>query len=137
MSDVVQYIIIRKDLDMPVGKIASQAAHASMSVFLSKGVLSNSRSDYPSTFHNKLLVDIDADMKEWIEGDFTKIVLYVKSEHHLDNLYTEAYSEGFPCSLITDNGTTVFDGVKTKTAMAIGPCKRSTVKHLVGKLRLL
>jgi len=135
MSNIAQYIIVRDDLKMPAGKIASQAAHASISVFLNRGHFEYN----PKGAIGKanFIVDVDTAMEEWITKDFTKIVLVGKSESQLIDLYDHAKLKGYPCSMIRDNGQTVFDGRITLTAVAIGPIDKETVKYLVGDLRLL
>jgi len=128
-KDIVQYIIIRKDLNMRKGKMVAQGAHASM------GVIFN----YLHEVNDKTLklINIPEDMMEWINGTFTKICVCVNSEEELISLHEQAIVNDFPCSLIKDKGLTEFHGIETKTAIAIGPIERTKVKHLVGDLKLL
>jgi PTH2 family peptidyl-tRNA hydrolase len=42
-----------------------------------------------------------------------------------------------PVVLIEDAGLTMFNGVKTKTCLAIGPAKDSEIDEITGSLKLL
>ena len=133
-----QVILVRTDLNMPAGKIASQVAHASMKVFFDQAVI-----DRPFGDDKPIMVTpMTEDMVTWKEGEFLKIVLAVNSEEQLLSLYAKAVHAGLPASLIQDNGHTVFKGVKTFTTVAIGPADPALIDELTGansgnKLRLL
>ena len=130
---VKQVIVVRKDLNMRKGKLAAQVAHASMKVFFDRlsyiGKNDRGLEEYSMTVSNE--------MKEWIEGSFTKIVVYVNSEEELDDLATFASFHGLPWALIKDNGYTEFHGVPTITALAIGPADSSELDVLTGHLPLM
>lgn len=132
MARVKQVIVVRKDLNMRKGKIASQCAHASMKVFFDR---LNPVGDYLDVVQYSLT--ITKEMKEWVEGTFTKVVVYVNSEEELDDLATLASVAGIPYALITDNGNTEFHGVPTKTALAIGPDESEAIDVITGNLPLL
>lgn len=140
-----QWIIIRKDLKMRKGKIASQAAHASMKVIFDLWKYEDVNISDRNQMERKLIpqrwyglkIDHDSALFKWISGTFTKITLSVDSEEELLELYNKAKEEGLPCSLVEDRGLTEFNGVKTKTAIAIGPAYPSQVQHLTGELKML
>lgn len=137
MGNIKQVILVRSDLNMGPGKIASQVAHASMKVFFDRSevmVLSKLLGMPGSNFLTVPLNDIE---KEWVEGIFTKIVLEVKNEKKLLEAYEKANAAGLPCSLIQDNGLTVFDMVKTYTAVAIGPAASEDIDKITKKFRLM
>jgi PTH2 family peptidyl-tRNA hydrolase len=118
-----QVIVMRKDLNMRKGKIASQAAHASMGAILSEGMVTYAPEGlggggYPESY--EIPLDREA-LVDWLRGSFTKICVYVNSEEELDAVYTKAKRVGLIACLITDNGKTEFGGVPTKTCCAIGP----------------
>ncbi len=123
-----QIIIVRKDLDMPPGKLAAQVAHASMAPILKQ------------CENHGLSMSLDLikyqDTKEWIFGIFRKIVLYVKSEEALLKKYHELEDAGFNVSLIQDAGYTVF-GEPTYTCIGIAPEKSSKIDPYVKRLQLL
>lgn len=140
-----QWIILRKDLKMGKGKMIAQGAHASMAAILQ--LMERSPCDmmdamidgmpYPGTEYKFYVCNHQA-VHEWLSGSFTKIALSVNSEEELVSLYERAKKKPLvPCSLIEDKGLTVFNGVKTKTAIAIGPAYPSDVGDLVSDLKLL
>ena len=134
MSEVKQVLVIRKDLNMRKGKIAAQAAHASLKVIvdmMSKEVL------YPEVERWFLLMSIDAGLYKWLDGHFTKVVLYVNSEEELRDLYNKASDKGLPCAFIVDSGFTEFHGNKTATCIAIGPDYSDKIDEITGDLPLL
>jgi PTH2 family peptidyl-tRNA hydrolase len=112
-----QIIILRKDLNMRKGKMVAQGAHASLSV-----VLNNL--EHPN-------------VKEWLSQAFTKVCLYVNSEEELQEVYKNAKDAGLLAELIVDNGLTEFHGVKTPTAVAIGPEPPEKLNPITGDLKLL
>jgi PTH2 family peptidyl-tRNA hydrolase len=106
---VKQVIVMRKDLGMRRGKQIAQGAHAAM-MFLTgmfhggecKGFLTKAE-------------------QQWVEGNFRKITVQVKSEEQLLDVQREAEAAGLTVHLVTDGGLTEFAGVPTSTALAIGP----------------
>jgi peptidyl-tRNA hydrolase, PTH2 family len=129
-----QVIIIRKDLKMRKGKIAAQAAHASMKVFFDR-IWHVGPSESSSPYEAKML--LTEEMKSWVEGSFTKICVSVDSEEELLSVYKAAQDAQIPCSLIEDEGRTEFNGIKTKTAVAIGPGTYEDLNRITGGLPLL
>jgi PTH2 family peptidyl-tRNA hydrolase len=120
-----QIIIMRKDLNMRKGKLVAQGAHASLGA-----ILQQCKQD-----GDKLILDLnDERMAPWLTGRFKKICVYVNSEEELLSLYAQARLSDMVCSLITDAGLTEFNGVPTKTAVAIGPDREDKIdaicKHL-------
>lgn len=110
-----QAIIIRQDLNMPKGKLAAQAAHASVSAVL--------KSD-------KSLI------KEWESEGMKKVVLKAESLSELKKLQAEAKKNKLVNVMITDAGRTFFK-TGTTTCLAIGPDKEKEVDKVSGKLKLL
>ena len=112
-----QVIVMRKDLNMRKGKIAAQAAHASMGALLS---LCERNGDVMS-------FKMDERVKPWLEGPFKKICVYVNNEKELLDIYQEAKDAGLISCLIKDSGLTEFNGVPTYTCAAIGPDRSERV----------
>ncbi len=105
---------MREDLNMSPGKLAAQAAHASIAA-------------YDLAPHEY----IDA----WKRGGVTKIVLGVMNEHILVDLYKLAVSRYLPAALIVDEGRTeVTPG--TITGLGIGPAPPTEINEITGHLRL-
>ena len=130
---IKQVIVVRKDLNMRKGKIAAQAAHASMKVLLDRMSCSN---DY-GKMNLKLTMDFNGPLYNWIFAKFTKIVVYVNSEVELLTLRDECLFHELPCALIKDSGLTEFKGVKTYTCLAIGPEKNDKIDIITEDLPLL
>lgn len=143
MSEVKQVILIRKDLKMGKGKIASQASHACMSVFFrcirktetqpEEEAVDVSLMKYASYWSMPNLPYFE----EYITGSFTKVVVGVDSEEELLKYYNIALDDGINCSLIKDAGRTEFHGVPTYTAVAIGPWEATEIDEITGHLKLL
>jgi len=113
-----QAIIIRADLKMSRGKLAAQAAHASlMSYFEVEKV-------------NKEIA------KEWLDTGEKKIVLKVQDEEALKKLYEAFKFKKVPCALVSDAGLTELPP-GTKTALGIGPWRSSEIDQFASKLKLL
>lgn len=132
-----QVIVIRKDLNMRKGKIASQASHASLGALL--------------TLFNKIKYDQDGSihyiyetrfaensvLDDWLNGTFTKICVSVNSEEELLDVFHKAKEAGIPCKLITDSGLTEFHGIPTNTCVGIGPYTSEEIDKITGNLPLL
>lgn len=127
-----QVIVMRKDLNMRKGKMCAQAAHASMKVLLDRSKHKNYRDGVTV---NELIIPIK-DIKKWILGSFTKVVVSVDSEKELFTLYSKAKEANIPCALIQDTGKTEFNE-PTYTCCAIGPCDNNKVDTITGDLKLL
>ncbi len=127
-----QVIIIRKDLKMPRGKIATQAAHVSNlpligNYSINKGDFKvfNESSCNPETIQN------------WISDGARKITLAVNSEEELNNLFEQAKEKGYFTGRVTDRGYTCFNGKSVVTAISIGPQLSESLDLMTGHLKLL
>ena len=115
MAELKQIILVRQDLKLPKGKLAAQAAHASVEAVL--------KSD-PGM------------VKAWRSQGMAKIVLKVKDEKELVKYFQQAKDAGLTVSLITDAGrTTIAPG--TKTCVGIGPAEEEVLDKVSGDLSLL
>ena len=130
-----QVIIVRKDLNMRKGKIAAQAAHASMKVLLDAAQITDDEF-FPLVWYH-FAAQRDGALHEWLSGLFTKICVSVDSEQELIDIYNKAKEAKLLCSLITDSGLTEFGGVPTKTCVAIGPAYPSEIDPITMHLKLL
>lgn len=79
---------------------------------------------------------ISSEELEWIQGIFTKICVKVDTEEELLELEKKAKEKGLKCNLITDRGLTEFNGVPTKTCLAIGPDLAEKIDEITGGLTL-
>lgn len=112
-----QVIILRRDLNMRKGKMCSQAAHASVGVFVEN--------------------QEDDKTKFWLETGMAKIVVGCESEQELMELREKARVEGIMSFLVKDAGKTEFNGEATFTALAVGPDEEEKVDEVTGHLKLL
>lgn len=112
-----QIIVVRTDVNMRKGKMCSQSAHASL-----KATLENLETPQ---------------VKEWLSGSFTKIVVGAESLEKLLEVVENAKSKSIITALITDNGKTEFHGVPTITCAAIGPATAEELESVTGELKLL
>lgn len=147
--NIKQVIVIRKDLNMRKGKMAAQAAHASMKVFFDAMWPNYDESQYKieQTSLSSCIVIMPPLIswtlsnreyfQNWIEGSFKKICVSVDSEKDLNKLYKKAKKKGIHCAEIIDCGLTEFGGVPTKTCIAIGPWDDKVLDKITGKLPLL
>lgn len=125
---VKQVIVVRKDLKMPQGKLCAQVAHASLAAISNRGYIHEGT--------KALHVQLDDPAMKWFSEDFTKVVVYVKSEEELRQVYEKAKRNGVSCSLIKDAGRTVFTE-ETYTTCAVGPGWAESVDEITGKLPLV
>ncbi len=121
-----QVIVMRKDLNMRKGKIAAQAAHASLAAVIQGAIRSKDFIRIPN----------EEALTEWLNGSFRKICVYVNSEDELMSVYLLAKKLGLRSALITDRGDTEFGGVPTRTCCAIGPDTNERIDEVTAKLPL-
>ncbi|HLC58589.1 MAG TPA: peptidyl-tRNA hydrolase Pth2 [Candidatus Nanoarchaeia archaeon] len=110
-----QAILVRKDLDLPKGKLSSQVAHASVECVL--------KSDKDK-------------VKSWRNEGMAKIVLKVESLKELSSFNQIAKDLGLVTALITDAGRTTVDP-GTTTCLGIGPDDEKKIDLVIKGLKLL
>ncbi len=113
-----QVIVVRVDLKMGKGKIASQVAHASVD-----GVLKTLKRNPIKLF-------------KWRREGMKKSVLKVNSEEELLAVKSRADKLGLTTALIIDAGRTQIEP-NSKTCLAIGPDYEDKIDRVTGKLKLL
>lgn len=130
MKNTKQVIILRKFLGLRTGKYASQAAHASMAFLTKHGKMDYDihygeyNCDHKDFFFKNESVNMGKhyyEIEHWLSNSFRKIVCYVETEEELRELHQRASDKGLMSHLVEDNGATEFSGIKTVTALAIGP----------------
>ncbi|MCY0849282.1 peptidyl-tRNA hydrolase Pth2 [Sulfuracidifex metallicus] len=115
-------IIVRNDLQMGKGKVASQVAHAAVSLVLE------------IVQHEK--VPFSDWLKEWLDEGQPKIVVKVNSEEELIQRINRARQEGLLTTLIHDAGRTQINP-GTLTCGGIGPAPDHLIDKITGDLKLL
>ena len=127
---VKQVIVVRTDLEMKPGKLASQVAHASMA-FLSNKIRQTMTGD-----SNSVHLEFSVAEGIWLRGKFTKIILAVSGEEELRSLHQQCEEKGITAALIVDDGTTVFGGQSTATCLGMGPAYADEIDPIAGHLKL-
>lgn len=142
MENIKQYIILRKDVKTKTGlpvsasKLAVMTSHASMS-FLTSIIMKHEKD-------NSVAFMISSELKEWICGIFTKILLEAKNLNAMNKIVEKAkengLKEGEDFFLIKDNCLTelVPDEGSDRCFIAIGfrPMNVETIKPIVKKLQI-
>jgi len=113
--DYKQAILVRQDLKLPKGKMASQVAHASIEAMSKAG---------------KKLVAV------WRSEGMGKVVLKVADEKELRMFVDKARELDIATSIITDAGHTVVEP-GTITCAGIGPDASEKIDSVVGRLKLV
>lgn len=116
-----QVLVVRKDLKMRRGKENAQCSHASQA-FMVNTYLNGGKPTKEAV--------------EWYKSGQTKICVSVDSEKDLLSIFQEAKSMGLEAHIITDAGHTEFNGVPTKTVVAIGPNDEGKINKITGGLPL-
>ncbi len=110
-----QVIVVRKDLKMDRGKLASQVAHASLEAY------KRARKE---------------DVRMWEEEGTKKVVLGVKNLKELMEIKEKLKKAKLPYYVVYDAGKTqVRPG--SVTAIGIGPAREEEIDRITGKLKLL
>lgn len=136
MEDTKQIIVVRKDLNMRKGKIAAQAAHASVSAVI-KASLKDGET-YPFELDNEGRITMGgySYLAQCLRGSFKKVCVYVNSEEELFEIYNQGLENGFIVSLIQDSGLIEFHNVPTYTCLAFGPLPAHVIDLITGNLPL-
>jgi PTH2 family peptidyl-tRNA hydrolase len=127
-QNIKQVIVVRKDLNMRKGKIASQVAHAAM-----KFIVDNNE----ALRGDELRVNLKDTEAMWLTGSFTKVVVGVDSQDALEDLIFRAKLKDVEVHPIVDSGKTEFDGVPTLTCAAFGPDESFVLDEITGRLKLI
>lgn len=137
IQNTKQVIVIRKDLNMRKGKMIAQGSHASMAFLTESMHKAYGLDTLPCFVTDTFFVDKSIAIEHWLKNSFRKIVCYVNSEEELVEIHQRALASGLLSHLIEDNGLTEFNGVKTKTAVAIGPDWDDAFEGITDHLPLL
>ncbi|MEM0028680.1 MAG: peptidyl-tRNA hydrolase Pth2 [Ignisphaera sp.] len=120
MGELKQVIVVRTDIKMGKGKLATQVAHAAVEAVL-------------QCLEKKSCSEIIA---EWRRQGQKKIVVKVKSLEELLNLKRIADELGINTVLIADAGLTQLPP-GTITALGLGPAPAEIIDKVTGDLPLL
>jgi PTH2 family peptidyl-tRNA hydrolase len=113
---------------MPKGKLAAQAAHASM-MFLLKWFFDAGGDDCGIRLERK-------EFNWYMYSGMCKVVLKVDSLEQLEQLQEKAKAAGLQAHFVCDAGRTTFHE-PTVTCLAIGPDDEAAIDAITGELSLL
>ncbi|KAM7490463.1 hypothetical protein LguiA_033384 [Lonicera macranthoides] len=117
-EELKMVLVVRQDLKMGTGKIASQCAHAATGMY------------------SELIQSQRSLLRRWENCGQAKIVVTCKSQQEMNKLKEIAESIGLPTFVVADAGRTQVSA-GSKTVLAIGPGNKSAVDSVTGKQRLL
>ncbi len=129
LREAKQVIVMRKDLNMRKGKMVAQGAHASM-----KSLMQKLKAIQAGESEEMFLSEAE---HAWYYGRFKKICVYVESEAALLEIEQKARDARLQVHMVEDCGLTEFNGVPTKTCLAIGPHWDEDVDPITKHLPLL
>jgi peptidyl-tRNA hydrolase len=116
------YALIREDLGMNPGKMASQAGHAFLGAYVQC-----KDTNIMSEYH-----------KEMPHSPGTKVCLKVPDLAQLHRVADEVKALGVPTFVVVDSGCkNFFDGKPTVTALGIGPVTKSQIQNITQSFKLL
>ncbi|KAH7841375.1 hypothetical protein Vadar_029070 [Vaccinium darrowii] len=117
-EELKMVLVVRQDLKMGPGKIASQCAHAATGL-------------YSELVHSQRSL-----LRQWELCGQPKIVVTCKNQQEMNKLKEAAESIGLPTFVVADAGRTQVSA-GSKTVLAVGPGSKATVDSVTGKQRLL
>jgi PTH2 family peptidyl-tRNA hydrolase len=126
---VKMVMVIRKDLHMRRGKEIAQGAHAAMA-WLSRRLAWDEGVATPE------VSCFSAPERQWLGGEFTKIVCVVDSLGELHEVLAAARLAAVEAHEMVDSGHTEFRMVPTVTCIAIGPDYADRIDPITQHLKL-
>ena len=103
------------------GKEIAQGSHASNAVLFKVAFQGFTPSD---------------ELIKWLNTGSTKICVTVASEQELLDIKQHAEELGLEVNIVIDSGHTEFNGVPTRTCLAIGPNHSEQIDRVTGHLKL-
>ncbi|PON39349.1 Peptidyl-tRNA hydrolase, PTH [Trema orientale] len=117
-QELKMVLVVRQDLKMKAGKIASQCAHASTGMYA------------------ELMQSRRSLLRQWEQCGQAKIVVTCKNQQEMNKLQEEADGIGLPTFVVADAGRTQVSA-GSKTVLAIGPGPKAIIDSVTGKQALL
>ncbi|KAI7994230.1 hypothetical protein LOK49_LG11G01758 [Camellia lanceoleosa] len=116
-EELKMVLVVRQDLKMGAGKIASQCAHAATGMY------------------SELMQSQRSLLRQWELCGQPKIVVTCKNQQEMNKLKEAAENIGLPTFVVADAGRTQVSA-GSKTVLAIGPGSKASVDSITRKLRL-
>lgn len=121
MNEPRMVIVVNMAVDMGIGRLAAQIAHAATMILLQAGEWQGNRYSF----------EADSDLEYWAKEDrITKIVVKLWGEDKLKALQADAEKAGLRTALMVEDDGQV-------TALAIGPSSSPELDRLTRHLTLL
>ncbi|XVE97582.1 hypothetical protein REPUB_Repub03eG0031800 [Reevesia pubescens] len=117
-QDLKMVLVVRQDLKMKSGKIASQCAHAATGMYA------------------ELMQSDQSLLRQWEGCGQPKIVVTCRNQQEMNKLREAAENIGLPTFVVADAGRTQVSA-GSKTVLAVGPGPKVAVDSVTGKLNLL
>ncbi|XP_004501150.1 uncharacterized protein [Cicer arietinum] len=117
-QDLKLILVVRQDLKMKSGKIASQCAHAATGMYA------------------ELMRSDRSLLRQWEQCGQPKIVVTCRNQQEMNKLKEAAESIGLPTFVVADAGRTQVSA-GSKTVLAVGPGPKASVDSVTGRLALL
>ncbi|KAJ6361531.1 hypothetical protein OIU78_002043 [Salix suchowensis] len=117
-KELKMVFVVRQDLKMGAGKIASQCAHAATGMYAEL------------IYSHRIL------LRQWEQSGQPKIVVTCKNQQEMNKIREAAENFGLPTFVVADAGRTQVSA-GSKTVLAVGPGPKESVDSVTGKLRLL
>ncbi|KAK8513617.1 hypothetical protein V6N13_002350 [Hibiscus sabdariffa] len=117
-QELKMVLVVRQDLKMKSGKIASQCAHAATGM-------------YAELMHSDRSL-----LRQWEDCGQPKVVVTCRNQQEMNKLREAAENIGLPTFVVADAGRTQISA-GSKTVLAIGPGPKAAVDSVTGKLNLL
>jgi len=124
-----QAIIVRKDIEIPKGKLAVQVAHASVGAYLQ---VDNMQLDDDCFINIEKIIEIQ---DNWFNEGQRKIVFKVNSLNDLYSIKVLADEKHIPNYLVEDFACTVFKE-PTVTCIGLGPVSIEKMNEITKGLKL-
>lgn len=117
-QELKMVLVVRQDLKMKSGKIASQCAHAATGMYA------------------ELMRSNRSLLRQWEQCGQPKIVVTCKNQQEMNKLTEAAESIGLPTFVVADAGRTQVSA-GSKTVLAVGPGPKAILDSVTGRLALL
>lgn len=117
-GELKMVFVVRQDLKMGEGKIASQCAHAAVGIY------------------DELLKRQPQLVWKWEQCGQPKIVVTCRNQQEMNELRTKAERAGLPTFMVADAGRTQV-AAGSKTVLVVGPGTKPAVDSITRHLRLL
>jgi len=127
-NDIKHVIVVRKDLNLTKGKLATYVAHVSIQF-----LLENNESDRGDEFTIKL----NPEEAVWLRESAFSTIYAINSAEALQNMMLRAELDGIEVYPLFVQTPKEFDGDRTLVCAAFGPASSNDLSKILGKLKLI